>query len=164
MKEIKEILKNSKVQSVICVLGAIFVALIIFQAGMFVGFKKAGFAFKTGEQYFRQMRGMPNDNMMGMNRNDFPNTHGAVGKIISIKLPSMIVLDKNNIEKTVLISSSTDIKKFKDTIKSTELNVNDFVTIIGDPNDNAEINAVLIRIMPDPESIPAGEFFPDIKR
>ena len=154
MKEIKEVLKNRKVKWAVCIFGSIFVALLIFQAGMFVGFKKAGFAFRNGEQYFKQMSGRPNDQFMGMNRGDFANSHGATGKIISIKLPIITVADKDNTEKIILISTSTDIKKFKDTIKAVDLKVNDFITVIGDPDDKAQVEAKLIRIMPDPANMP----------
>ena len=154
MEEIKLVLSKSKVKKIILILGCIFIALVIFQAGMFVGFKKAGFAFRTGEQYFRQMNGRPNDQFMGMNREDFSNSHGVAGKIISIKLPSIVVEDKDGIERTVLVSTSTSIKKFKDSIKYTDLQINDFITVIGDPNDKAEVEAKLIRIMPNPENMP----------
>ncbi len=156
MQQIKEVLNKSKVKWASCILGCLIVALLIFQAGMFVGFKKAGFSYRVGEQYFRQMNGRPNDQFMGMNRGDFENSHGAIGKIISISLPSVIISDKDNTEKTILISSSTDIRKFKDSIKPEDLKINDFVTVIGNPNDKAEIEARLVRIMPDPANMQGG--------
>ena len=154
MEQVKEVLKKSKIKWVICTIGFIVVALLIFQAGMFVGFERASFSFQIGDQYFRQMNGMPNDHFLGINRSDFENSHGTAGKIISIELPKIVVAGKDNTEKTVLISTSTDIRGFKDTIKPEDLKINDFVTIIGMPNNNAEVVADLIRIMPDPGSVP----------
>ena len=154
MEDIKKVLKNSKVKWAICILGCVVVALIIFQAGMFVGFKKAEFSYRTGEQYFRQMNGRPDDLFMGMNRSDFENSHGAIGKIISINLPKIVVTDIDGIEKTITISTSTDIKKFKDSIKPEDLKINDFVTVIGNPTEKAEVEAKLIRIMPNPANMP----------
>lgn len=151
-----EFLKKSKVRWVIYILGFVVVALLIFQAGMFVGFKNASFSFRTGEQYFRQMNGGRNDQFMGMNRGDFENSHGATGKIININLPSIIVSDKDGVEKTILIGTSTSIKNFKDSIRPEDLKVDDFVTVIGNPNDKTEIEADLIRIMPDPTIMPYG--------
>ena len=153
MEQIKEVLRNTKVKKIVLILGSIFIALLIFQAGMFFGFMKASFSFRTGEQYFRQMNGRPDDQFMGMRRGDFENSHGAIGKIISIKLPAIVVSELGSVEKTILVSTSTDIKKFKDSIKAEDLQVNDFVTVIGVPNDNAEVEAKLIRIMPSPENI-----------
>ncbi len=157
MEHIKEVLKDSKIKKIIHILGYIIVALVIFQGGMFVGFNKAGFSYRTGEQYFRQMNGRPDDKFMGMNRGDFENSHGATGKIISIKLPSVIISDKNGIEKTIIFSTSTtNIMKFKNSVKVDDLKVNDFITVIGNPNDKAEVEAKLIRIMPDPTNMPFG--------
>lgn len=156
MHNVKEILKDSKIKHVICILGYILVALVIFQAGMFVGFKKAGFSFRAGEQYFRQMNGRPDDQFMGIQREDFGNSHGAAGKILTINLPLVIVSDRDGTEKTIIISTSTDIKKFRNSIKAEDLKVNDFVTVLGDPNDRAQVEAKLIRIMPDPANMPFG--------
>lgn len=156
MEHIKKVLKESKVKKVICILGCVVAVLVVFQAGMFVGFKKAGFSFQTGERYFRQMNGRPDDQFMGMNRGDFGNSHGATGKIIIIKLPSIIVSDKDGIEKTIIISTSTDIKKFKDSVGVEDIMLNDLITVIGNPNDKAEVEAKLIRIMPDPANMPYG--------
>jgi hypothetical protein len=153
MEQVKEILKKSKMKWIICTLGAIVVALLIFQAGMYFGFNKASFSFQTGEQYFRQMNGMPNDDFMEMNR-DLLDSHGAAGKIISIKLPTFIVADKDGTEKTIVTDASTTIVQFKNSIKPEDLKVDEFVTVIGDPTNNAEVDAKLIRIMPDPGSIP----------
>ena len=154
MEQIKQVLKESKIKKVIYILGCILIVLVIFQAGMFVGFKKAGFAFRTGEQYFRQMKG-PDNQFMGMDRGDFGNSHGAIGKIISIKLPSIIIADRDGIEKTIVVSSSTDIKQFKNSVKIEDLKIDDFVTVIGNPNEKAEVEAILIRIMPDPSNMPS---------
>ena len=156
MEHIKEVFKKSKTNKVIHILAYIFVALLIFQAGIFVGFKKASFSFRTGEQYFRQMNGRQGDQFMGMNIGDFGNSHGAIGKIISINLPNIIVADKDGNEKIINISTSTDIRKFKEIIKFEDLKLNDFITVIGEPNDKAEIEARLIRIMPDPTDLPFG--------
>ncbi len=156
MEQIKNVLKDSKVKKAIYILSCIIAVLVIFQAGMFVGFKKAGFSYRTGEQYFRQMNGRPNDKFMGMNRGDFGNSHGATGKILSINLPIVVVTDRDGVEKTITISTSTDIKKFKDSVKAEDLKINDFITVIGNPNDKTEVEAKLIRIMPDPANIPAN--------
>jgi hypothetical protein len=157
MEQVKVFFKNTKTKKAIKILGCFVVALLIFQAGMVTGFKKASFSFKTGEQYFRQMSGKPNDRFMGINRNDFVNSHGAVGKIVSTQLPSIVITDRDGIEKTILISTSTMIKEAKETVKDTDLQIDEFVTVIGNPNNKAEIEAKLIRIMPNPEQMPFNQ-------
>ncbi|MFA6227421.1 MAG: hypothetical protein WC631_03020 [Candidatus Paceibacterota bacterium] len=156
MEHIKEIIKESKVKKVVFILGCFVAALIIFQVGMFVGFKKASFSFRMGEQYYRQMNGRPDDIFMGMNRGDFGNSHGAIGEIVSINLPLFVVADKDGVEKTIVIGTSTDIRQFRDSIEADDLKINNIVTVIGNPNENAEVEAKLIRVMPDPANMPFG--------
>lgn len=156
MEKIKEVMKSKNGDKIIVAVGIIVAALVIFQAGMFTGFKQASFSFRTGEGYFRQMNGRGNDAFMGMQRGDFGNSHGTVGKIISISLPSIVVADKDNIEKTIIVSTSTDIRKFRDSIKSTDLKINDMVVVIGNPDDKAQVEATLIRIMPNPGEMLVG--------
>jgi hypothetical protein len=154
MEHIKEVLKKSKSNKVIHILVCIFIALLIFQAGMFVGFKKASFSFRTGEQYFRQMNGRQGDTFLGANRADFSNSHGAIGKIININLPNIVVADKDGNEKTIIVSTSTNIRKFREEIRQEDLKVNDIITVIGEPTNKAEVEARLIRVMPDLRSLP----------
>lgn len=94
---------------------------------------------------------MPRKEMMGLG---LPNPHGANGKIIKIELPIIIVADKDNTEKVVIIGDDTKIIKQKTEISSTELDLDDFVVIIGNPNDQGQIKAKLIRLLPYPGEIP----------
>jgi hypothetical protein len=66
------------------------------------------------------------------------------------------VADIDGNEKTITISTSTDIRKFKDSVKAEYLKIDDFVTVLGNPNDKAEVEAKLIRIMPNPADMPFG--------
>lgn len=155
MEQIKEVFKKSKVKKIVYVLGCIFVGLLIFQAGMFVGFKKAGFAFRNGEKYFREISGKSDDQFTGFSRSDFTNSHGSIGKIISINLPYITLADKDGTEKTILISTSTNIRKFRDSIKAEDLKVNDFVVVIGDSDEGTpDVEAMLIRVVPSPIMMP----------
>ena len=88
---------------------------------------------------------------MGIGKDDFPNSHGAIGKILSIKLPIIVVSDRDNVEKTIIVGTSTDIRQMRNQLGAKDLRVNDFITVIGEPNTNAEIEAKLIRLMPTPE-------------
>jgi len=153
MQKVKTFFGSKKGKISVFIVGGIILALVIFQAGMFVGFKKASFSFRMGEQYFRQMKG-GQEPFGGIGRDNFGNSHGAIGKIISVNLPLLVVSDKDGIEKTIIISTSTEIKKFKEAIQQEDLKVDDFVTVVGSPNDKSQVEARLIRIMPSPEEIP----------
>ncbi len=156
----------------------IIIAIIaIFQAGIFVGYHKAMFYKSAGYNYYKQ--GKFDDRKMGDNMSnkngermsnfnrpdeqnpknqfgkfmmemDIPGGHGAVGKIVSINLPNIIIASPDNIEKTVTVSNDTLIREFRETIKSEQLKIGDIVAVIGEisASDDGLIKAKLIRILP----------------
>ncbi len=126
--------------------------LVIFQAGMFVGYRKANFSYSWGDNYYRTF-GERGEHMMGFLHNrDFTNSSGAIGKIVKIDLPTLMVENKDGIEKAILITDDTVIKKLRETVKPEELKIDDFVIVIGSPNDKAQVEAKIMRIMPNPEN------------
>lgn len=148
--KIKEMMNSKAFTYFLRGFGAAVLAVIIFQAGVFVGFHKASFGRDFGDNYMRNFgpsrgHGMP---MMKDNIDNFPNSHGAVGKIIKIELPSIIVSDKDGTEKIVNINDDTKIRSMRDDVKSSDLKVDSFVVVIGTPNSNGQIEAKFIRVMP----------------
>ncbi|MEI6553683.1 MAG: hypothetical protein WCO09_03880 [bacterium] len=145
---------------IIKTLVVIIIALIIFQAGMFVGYGKAMFYRSLGDRYYKpfdQKHG-PNDQFGGFNSfvqdSNLPGGHGAVGKIVSINLPNIVVASPDNIEKTINISNDTLIRHFRDNIGAKDLQVGDYIIVLGDTSssDNGIVNAKLIRLLPPPPS------------
>lgn len=133
------------------VLGAFIVLLLVFKAGVFVGYKKAQFSYRWGENYHRNFAG-PRGGFFGDfgrdfgDRGDFINAHGTFGSVIKVDGNTIIVKDKDNVEKTVLISDNTVINKSRETIKVSDLKVDDSIVIIGSPNEQGQIEAKLIRV------------------
>jgi hypothetical protein len=161
--DFKNLGQSKTVRGVLLGIVIVVVVLIIFQAGVFVGFHKASFSFRMGDNYYRnfggergpgQGQGLPEDLMRG----DLPGGHGVAGKIISVKLPTLVITGPDNLEKVVLVGTSTEIKKFRDNTSTTDLKVNDFVVVLGFPNDQGQIIAKLIRLMPTPPSDPKINF------
>lgn len=154
MDTIKEKLKSKTFKKVLLGIGILIVALVIFQAGMFVGFHKASFSYGWGDNYrktFEGPRGEFGGGMMGgFSRNNLPGAYGAVGKIIKVNLPTVVVMGPDNIEKIILIKDDTLIREFRNELKATDLQINDQVVVIGSPNASSQIEAKLIRIMPEP--------------
>ncbi len=158
---LKELLKSRLLRCFLISLGILIVALLVFQAGMFVGYMKASFSYKWGDNYYRAFGGGPERgffmerlpkplNEMRMLRGGFSEAHGVIGKILKINLPTLVIQGQDKVEKVVLIKDDTSIMKFKDSIKAPELKVDDFVTVIGSPNDESQIEAKLIRLIPSP--------------
>lgn len=151
-ESIKKVFESKKVFVVLSIFGVLVVASLIFQAGVFVGFHKASFGRDWGENYgrnFGMMRG-ERDFFKGgmMNPKNFPNANGAVGKIIKVELPTVIVQDKDGTEKVVLIKDDTSIRSIKEDITKDKLKIDDFIVVIGSPNAQGQIEAKLIRLMP----------------
>ncbi len=143
---LKKVFESKILVKFLYVIGIIIIAILIFSAGISIGFHKAGFGRDWGENYERNF-GMRPDRMM-FGGNNFPNAHGATGKIIKIELPTIIVQDKYNTEKVILIKDDTQIQETMQNIKMSNLAVDDYIIVIGTPNEQGQIEAKFIRVMP----------------
>lgn len=156
-EEIKKVFDSKISNKVLITIGSAIVIILVFSAGVSVGFHKASFGRAWGENYERNFGMRPNRPMFM--ENNFPNAHGAIGKIIKIELPTIIVQDKNNTEKVVLTKDDTQIQRMKERMSKNDLKIDNFVVVIGSPNEQGQIEAKLIRIMPSPELIPNNQAF-----
>ena len=152
---VKDLSESKTLKVATYIFGILFIFFLIFQAGVSVGFHKAKFARDWGQNYYQNFgpRGggrnpMPKM-MMGMG-DRFPNANGANGKIIKLDLPTLIVQDLDNTEKVILINDETKIVSQKEEISVDNLKVDNFIVVIGNPNDQGQIEAKLIRLMPLP--------------
>jgi hypothetical protein len=142
MKEIKEKVKkffdSKPFVKVLYTTGVLLLACFIFNAGVIVGFKKASFGRSWGEHYMNNFGGL----------DDLPNSHGAAGKIINVTLPTFIVSDRNNVEKSVLLTGDTKILNGRQEVPTENLKIGDFTVVIGSPNSTGQIEAKFIRVIP----------------
>ncbi len=145
-ENIKKFFESKLLFKILCVIGIVLIALFIFYLGMNVGFHKATFGRAWEENYERNFGFGPDHSISG--ENNFPNANGAIGKIIKIELPTIIVQDKDNTEKVILTTNDTQIEDMRAKIANTDLKLNDFVVVIGEPNTQGQIEAKFIRVMP----------------
>jgi len=141
---------NSKVfRGVVYTLGVIFVALVIFYAGIQVGFHKADFSSRWGENYGQNFGGPRGSSTAGLPPGDEPiGGHGTFGQIIKINLPQIIIKSPQEAEKIIVISGDTQIRQMRNNIKPTDLKVGEVVVTIGSPDNAGLIDADLIRVLP----------------
>ena len=157
-EDIKKVFESSVAFKILCAIGTLLVAMLIFYAGINVGFHKASFGNDWG-QHYEENFGIGHNNpysgpMRAFGMMDyFPNAHGASGQILKISLPNIIVQDqdKDNPEKAILINANTIINKGGVAIKDTDLKTDDFVIVIGTPDSNGIIEAKFIRVIPSPQ-------------
>jgi hypothetical protein len=155
----QEIIKSKGFKLAAGVIGAFILALAIFASGVFVGFHKAKFSYKFGENYERNFMGprrgvedfggpmgMVKEKFRNFEGRDFRNSHGLAGTIVSIADNNIIIKDRDNKENTVVVSDRTIIKSGRDDIKISDLKNDEQVVVMGNPGDNGVINADLIRV------------------
>ncbi|HWA32079.1 MAG TPA: hypothetical protein VG694_01345 [Candidatus Paceibacterota bacterium] len=154
-EKIKKFIGSKALTRVIYGLGILVVAALIFHAGSVVGFRKASFGHAWEEHYeenFGMMAGVnPVNGPAGFGMmSDFPNAHGAAGKIIKVEPSDLIVEDRDGTEKVILFDDDTDLRKGRNSISTADLKIDDFAVVIGSPNDQGQIEAKMIRVMPAP--------------
>lgn len=147
--DVKKYIRSRHSKILIFVIGALLIALVSFGAGMSVGFHKARFSYRFGENYDRNFAGPPRG-PMGMFGNfedrGFRNGHGAAGVIISINGNNLVIKNPNGDENTAMVTDKTIIKKRHEDIEFEDLQQNDPIVVIGTPNDNGVIQADIIRV------------------
>ncbi len=137
--------KSFKVWSIVII--SLVCAVIIFAAGVFTGLEKARFSLRWDENYpvnfvgkSRMPFGMPQDK-------NFMNAHGSAGNIIRFDSDGVIIKDRAGDEKNILVDNKTVIKNDSRDLKISDLRLNDYIVVIGTPNDSGEVQAKFIRIL-----------------
>lgn len=144
-------LSNKKVRLSLIVLISLITAIVIFRAGMSVGYHKAMFSNHLGDNYLKTFRGgnRGGHSLPGYLRDDFTGGHSSIGQIVKIDSSDLVIEDVANIEKTVIVDDNTKIRRFRDDVSTSTLTLGTKIIVLGDPTENGQIKARLIRILPD---------------
>jgi hypothetical protein len=164
---IKEIIQSKPYMGVALSISAIAVICLVFGGGMYVGYRKARFSYQWGENYHKNFGG-PRGGFMGdFGGKDLINANGVAGQIMKIdpstssgQSPVLVIRGRDNVEKIVVIKNDTVINRLNETVKLSALKVGDFVVVIGEPNDNGQIDAKFLRTIPESASSTAPMMFP----
>ncbi len=148
----------SKIFKIILVAGgAIVVLLVTFLFGVTVGFHKASFSYRVGEHYDVLFgRSDDADIPPSFDADAIPGGNEAAGKIISVELPTFIVVGPDNIEKKVEVGSETVINELRGSASSSAIVVGDSAVVIGTPGANSDIAAEFIRVFPADSGMSSG--------
>ncbi len=157
-KNIIAFFKSTPFQRVLIGMGILVIALLIFQAGVFVGVRKASFSYRGADNYYRAFGQEHRGPMDGFMRDGFPGANSSAGRVVSLALPTIVVADRDGVEKTIRITDQTIVRRDRGEVKADALQIDDFVVVIGAPNDTAEIEAKFIRLLPPPPDLPLGAF------
>ena len=152
--KILEFLKSKKIAVLIAFLFCLAVLVGTFSVGVAVGYRKAKFSYAWGENYHRNFGGPRGGFLRNFSQDfmgkDFIGAHGTFGQIIEVKDSELAVRGKDGVEQIVKISVDTDIRRFQDSIQTGDLKTDEFIVVIGEPNDQGQIEAKFIRVMPGP--------------
>jgi len=140
------ILQSKVFKGILYGLGIAIVLFLVFEVGMTVGYQKAMFSYRWVDHY--QENFMPRGDFSRPDKG-FINPHGAMGDIIKIDSSLLTIKGPDEVEKPVLLKSDTAIERGFDIIKPSDLKVGDHVIVIGAPNDSGQVEAKLLRVMPD---------------
>lgn len=127
-------------------LGAFIILLLVFQLGVYVGFRKARFSFNWGDNYHRAFGGPRGGFLRDFEGKDFISGHGTTGSIAKIDGNNLIINGQDGAEKIIAVTENTSLKKGMADIKLSDLKVDDRVVIIGSPKDDGSIEARIVRI------------------
>lgn len=126
----KQLFASPKYRRLTFWIGIIVLLLLAFQGGVFVGFHKASMAYHFDERYQIAYGQHFRNGPLGMPQDDFPEAHGATGRVLSVNLPSIVIEDRNA-ERIVLVDDDTVVRKNRDKVEATSIMTNDFVVEIG---------------------------------
>lgn len=150
-EEVLRVIRTQGLQKTLRILGVVIIALLVFQAGVFVGYRKAAFSYRFGDNYYRtfgpeQMR----NRIPGMPPSDFLESNGASGMILKVTLPTFVLEGRDGVERVVRITDDTIIRQMRESLIPADLKEKEYVVVIGAPNDRSEIEARFIRLLPLP--------------
>lgn len=131
--------------------------LIVFRAGMAVGFGKANFSYRWGEQYHQLFGGprggwmMGGPGMMGgrgpFGGDNFIAPHGLVGTVLRVDTSTVMIKDlRTNNEQSLLVTPNTTIRRGNENIKISDIKINDKVVVIGAPSSTGQTEVQLMRV------------------
>lgn len=153
----KDIITSPKIKATLGVIGALILLLLMFGAGNAIGYRRALFASRWGENYYRNF---PGGFMgpMGMGVGPF-NMHGVAGEVIDVSSSTISVKDLSGTEQSVALLPDTDVRGPEVRFGSGGITVGSWVTVIGAPNGQGQIQARFIRVFASSSSFP-GAFHP----
>lgn len=139
--------KSKKFYIITWSVAGVIILLLTFKVGVIVGYKKASFSYRWGENYHRNFAGPGKGFLHDVADRNFIESHGTFGQIIKKDGTTLVVRSREMIEKIITIANDTVIRSGRDTATLNDLNVNDYIVIIGAPNTEGQIEAKFIRIM-----------------
>jgi hypothetical protein len=85
-----KIFKSKTFKIVLAVIAGFVIILLILAMGMFIGYRKANFSYRWGENYHRNFGGPRGGFFEDFGGRDFIGGHGTFGQIIKIEVQTLV--------------------------------------------------------------------------
>ncbi len=144
MNALKDLLLKKNIRKILVGIGVLFLAVLIFHAGISVGSHRHVSPRNDASWGFRAPGGFN----IRMPRGFISNGHGAVGTIQSVASSSVSLKTRDGRTQTVLLTGATTIKNSAGYASSSPLSVGQQIVVLGTPDSDGNIAADLIRVMP----------------
>lgn len=141
-------------------LGLLILLLVVFRAGLAVGFRKADFSYRWSDNYHRNFAGPAQGFRGGLEGRDYLEAHGIIGQVIKVDGANLVIRGKDNMERIITVATDTPVNYFREMKKAGDLKVNDFLIVIGEPDGAGQISARFIRLLPPAADRPIPDFNP----
>lgn len=138
-----ELVQTARLRPWLAATAVILVLIVVFAAGVLVGYQKAQFSYRWGENYYRNIVGPPSAPF----GQPFLAAHDSQGQILQINNNQLVVKGTDGVEKNIIVGSQTTIRKGTSTIKISDLHDNDNIIAIGDPTSQGQLAAKFIRVL-----------------
>jgi len=138
MEKIKIFFVSRTVRVVAGVVGVLFLAALIFHAGVVYGSHRNPFGRHDAGRGFRPPF-FPGG--FELPHGFISNAHGAVGTVTTLALPTITMQTREGTSQTILVGTSTITRG------GTALSVGDEVLVLGEPDSQGRIDATLIRVL-----------------
>jgi hypothetical protein len=144
-------LRKSRVVHIIGI-SIVAIALLLgsFGLGVKVGYRKAHFSFKWAENYHQNFGGPKHGWMREFDDREYMDASGVTGQVLKVEGNTITVKGRDNVEKIVVLDEKTSLQRGREKIKATDLKANDMIVVIGEPNEQGQLSAKFIRLMPQP--------------
>jgi len=144
-----EFLESKAFRITVIVIACLIVLSVVFRVGVSVGYRRAIFSYQWGENYHRNFGGPRGGFIQGfLGDKSLLESHGVFGQIVSIDNQTLVIKGGDHTEKIVTTSTDTEIMRLREQIKISDLKTNNSIVVIGEPNSKGQIEAKIIRVLP----------------
>lgn len=128
-------------------LAELLILVVVFQAGVFVGVRKATFSFSFGDNYHRMFGGPRGGLLRDLAGKDLISGHGVSGVVVRVDGTTIVMKDSDNMERAIVVQNGVPIKSGLGEVDIANLQSDERIVVIGEPGEEGQIDAKFVRVL-----------------